>query len=192
VQRRWRRGDTVVLRQRFGGRLWSANPAIVVTDAEDEVALWLPPKRRWMGRVSGSLLGNWVLGERISGRGGILRTTRPGETYSLLHFFNPDGSFRGWYFNFESPLERTEVGFDFEDEILDLWIEANGTPKWLDEDELEEAVRRGILDAAEAQAVRVRSKQVLAECETLLPTGWETWRPDPGWSTPELPPGWDA
>ena len=25
----------------------------------------------------------------------------------------------------------------------------------------------------------------------LLPTGWEDWRPEPGWPVLELPGGWD-
>jgi Protein of unknown function (DUF402) len=182
----------VVIRQRFRGRIWSANPAIVVKDAETQLAVWLPPKRHWQGRVGGTLLGDWSLGERVSGRGGILRTTRPGEAYSLLHFFNPDGSFRGWYFNFEGLLLRTPLGFDFEDEILDLWVERDRSWKWLDEDELEEALRGGIVERGEAAALRERGNKALAQLDALLPTGWEDWRPDPGWGLPELPPGWDA
>ena len=182
----------MVLRQHFRGRLWSANPAIVAQDEEAQLALWLPPKRHWQGRVKGTLLGDWSLGERVSGRGGILRTTRPGDAYSLLHFFNPDGSFRGWYFNFEGRLLRTPLGFDFEDEILDLWVERDRSWKWLDEDELEEALRGGIVEPGEATALRERGNQVLAQLDALLPTGWEGWRPDPGWRLPEVPPGWDA
>jgi hypothetical protein len=165
---------------------------IVVKDEEGQLALWMPPKRHWQGRVSGTLLGEWSLGERVSSRGGILRTTRPGDSYSLLHFFNPDGSFRGWYFNFEGPLVRTPLGFDFEDEILDLWVERDRSWKWLDEDELEEALRREVVDPAHATAVRARAQNVVKELDRLLPTGWEHWRPDPDWSVPQLPPGWDA
>ena len=86
----------------------------------------------------------------------------------------------------------TPLGFDFQDEILDLWVDPDGSWKWLDEDELEEAVRRGIVDAGEAEALRRLGEQALVELERLLPTGWEGWRPDPGWSMPLLPPGWDA
>jgi Protein of unknown function (DUF402) len=163
----------------------------VATDEEEQLALWLPPRRRWQGHVHGDLLGDWTLGERVSGSGGILRVTRPGEPWSILHFFQKTRSFRGWYFNLEQPLERTPLGFDFEDEILDLWVEPDRTWKWLDEDELDEAVRRAIVEPAEAEAVRARGEEALAELGRLLPTGWEDWRPDPSWSLPELPPGWD-
>ena len=27
--------------------------------------------------------------------------------------------------------------------------------------------------------------------EWPFPTGWEDWRPDPGWEPPSLPAGWD-
>ena len=28
--------------------------------------------------------------------------------------------------------------------------------------------------------------------EWPFPTGWEDWRPDPGWEPPTLPAGWDT
>ncbi len=49
--------------------------------------------------------------------------------------------------NFEQPLRRTPVGFDTFDEKLDLIVMPDGTYRWKDEDELEQAAALGLLDA---------------------------------------------
>jgi len=91
--------------------------------------------------------------------------------------------------NLEQPQQRTTLGFDFEDELLDIWVEQDSDPEWLDEDELEEAVLRGFLSPERAARIRTNGERVLAS--PPWPTGWEDWRPDPGWQVPSLPPGWD-
>jgi uncharacterized protein len=114
-----------------------------------------------------------------------LALTRPGAAHSIYLFWD-DGRFSHWYVNLEEPLRRNAVGFDTFDHKLDLIVEADGAWRWKDEDELEEAARRGILDAA---AVRAEGERVLAAWP--FPTGWEAWRPDPAWPVPQLPAGWE-
>ena len=55
----------------------------------------------------------------------------------------------------------------------------DGTYRWKDEDELEQAAALGIVDAA---AVRAEGQRVLEEWP--FPTGWEDWRPDPDLADP--------
>jgi len=137
------------------------------------------------------LFGDWDLHEGFFELGaGQLRLSRAHEPFSVHLFRHPDGSFRGWYLNLEQPQTRTALGFDFEDELLDIWIEPGSEPRWLDEEELEEAVRRGVFSAARAAEIRANGERVLAE--RPWPTGWEKWQPDPGWQAPDLPPGWDV
>ena len=81
-------------------------------------------------------------------------------------------------------------GFDTTDWQLDLWVEADGTVHWKDEDDLARAVELGILTAEEARLARDEANRVLDEWP--FPTGWEDWRPDPAWPTPSLPDGWDV
>ena len=107
----------------------------------------------------------------------------------MLLFHHEDGSFRGWYVNLEQPQQRTPLGFDFEDELLDIWVERGKEPELLDEDELDEAVRRGYFKAQRAAEIRAKAERILAN--PPWPTGWEDWQPDPGWQVPALPPGWD-
>jgi hypothetical protein len=184
-----RPGDHVLVRQLFLGRIWSAVPAIVVRDEDELVANWLPPVP--FAYAEGSLFDGWELRERAPRRRhGILRLTPPGRRHSILVFRHDDGSLQGWYVNLEQPQRRTPHGFDFEDRLLDLFVEPDGKSRWLDEDEFAEAVARGLFGDAEAAEIRAEGEGVVAEWP--FPTGWEDWRPDPSWELPSLPEGWDA
>jgi hypothetical protein len=89
--------------------------------------------------------------------------------------------------NFERWLGRGATTIDYVDDKLDLVVEPDGSLRWKDEDELEEAARLGLLDA---DAVRAEAERVVAD--PPWPTGWEEWRPDPAWPLPALPASWDA
>jgi hypothetical protein len=154
-------------------------------DAESTV-LWLPPESAYA--IGDDLFGDWTYQERVLHRG-QLRVTRGDDPFSVFLFTNHDGSFRGWYVNLERPQQRTELGFDYEDELLDVWVALGRQPELLDEDELEEAVQRGFVSGGHAATIRATAERVLVE--PPWPTGWEDWRPEPGWQMPVLPPGWD-
>ncbi len=184
-------GDAVVLRQLHGGRIWTATLAVIVEDAPERLVLWMPSGARAMAAPRGTPpSGEWTLEPRSwRRRGELVRLTPAGRAHSIIHFHHPDGSFRAWYVNLEEPLRRTRLGFDFEDHLLDLWIDPDGSWRWLDEEEFAAGVRSGLLDAETAAATRAEGERVLAEWP--FPTGLEGWRPDPAWRVPELPPGWD-
>jgi predicted RNA-binding protein associated with RNAse of E/G family len=90
--------------------------------------------------------------------------------------------------NLERPQRRSDVSFDYEDELLDVWIAVGHEPELVDEDELDEAVARSFVTVERAAAIRATAEQILAE--PPWPTGWEEWRPEPGWQRPTLPPNW--
>jgi hypothetical protein len=162
-----------------------------VEESPERIALWIAPRsparlpvdRR--GRRLRIPTQDWSLEPSAATRE-TLCVARPEASHSIWHYWE-GGRFTHWYVNFEEPLRRTRVGFDTFDHKLDLIVEADGSWRWKDEDELEEAARRGLLDAA---AVRADAERVLADWP--FPTGWEDWRPDPAWPAPELPPGWDT
>ena len=186
---RRRPGEHVVLRQLHRGRIWTAAPAVVVEDSPERAALWLPAGTSGF-QGDGEPFADWELTPRTwGGRGEILRLSPAGRAHSLVHFWRPDGSFRGWYVNLEEPVRPTRLGFDFEDHLLDLFVQPDRSWEWLDEDELAAGLERGTIDEATAAAARAEGERVLAEWP--FPTGWEQWRPDPAWRLPELPPGWD-
>ena len=77
-----------------------------------------------------------------------------------------------------------------EDHTLDIWVEADGSWRWKDEDELQTAVLLGYFTVGEAAAFRAEGERVVAEWP--FPTGWEEWRPEPSLEVPAVPAGWDA
>jgi predicted RNA-binding protein associated with RNAse of E/G family len=128
---------------------------------------------------------DWELVETTPKRDQIC-VARPGRAHSVYVFWGDGGEVEHWYVNFEQPLRRTPVGFDTFDEKLDLIVRPDGSYRWKDEDELEQAAAAGLLDPDE---VRAEAQRVLEEWP--FPTGWEEWRPDPAWPLPQLPQGWD-
>jgi predicted RNA-binding protein associated with RNAse of E/G family len=118
----------------------------------------------------------------------VVWSTQFGGAHSIAHFWNAaSGAFVGYYINLPAPLRRTPLGFDSLDHVLDVVVNPDGTWRWKDEDELEEAVRLGAFTADQATRIRTEGEHVIANLPNLLPTGWEDWLPDPAWSPPTLP-----
>jgi predicted RNA-binding protein associated with RNAse of E/G family len=176
-----------VWRDVHDGRVWRAQACRIVEETPERLVLWIPagaPAKVPAGglRIPG---GEWELVDTAPGRDQVC-VARRGRAHSIYVFLHEDGSLEHWYVNFERPLERTPLGVDTFDWKLDLIVLPDGTHRWKDEDELEQAAGLGLLDADE---VRSEAQRVLAEWP--FPTGWEDWRPDPAWPVPQLPEGWD-
>jgi len=188
----WSSGDVVALREIWHGRVWKARAWIVVEDTPERLLLWIPKSAQTMVPAAPAPAiprGDWSLAEGSFGLS-ALRLTRPGASHSILHFFRSPGRFKAWYVNLERPLMRSDVGFDLVDLFLDISATRDGRWRWLDEDELAEALDAGLIAVDEAAGVRVEGERVVEAWP--FPTGWETWRPDPGWERPLLPHGWDV
>ena len=192
----WRPGEAILLRHVHHGRVVQAAPARVVADRSDLVVTWIAPGTPVVypdGRDGdGCLLplDRWRLEHRAWFGSGSLDLTRPGRAHAIRLLRGADGSFRGWYVNLQAPLVRRAAGFDTRDLQLDVVVEPGGSVTWKDEDHLEQALELGLLSAEDARLARAEAERVLAEWP--FPTGWEDWRPDPGWGLPELPAGWDV
>ena len=88
----------------------------------------------------------------------------PDSWTSVARFHLADGTFTGWYTNLCTPVERDGSKWSSSDLFLDLWIPAKGEPRWLDEDELAEAIAGKVLDhwtAARVQRERERIEALL-------------------------------
>jgi hypothetical protein len=167
--------------------VWRAQACRIVEDSAATVALWMPagaPAKIPAGglRIPGDA---WELEDAAPTRESLC-VARPGRAHSIYVFWDESREFSHWYVNFERPLQRSSVGFDTFDEKLDLIVSPDGTYRWKDEDELEQAAAAGLLDP---DGVRAEAQRVLEEWP--FPTGWEDWRPDPGWPAPQLPQGWE-
>jgi hypothetical protein len=191
-------GDPVVLRYFKGDRPSGALPTRLVSE-EDDVVLWLAAGTIVVWPAIGGLrLGDvppaerftlpWEVIERPWAGHGVLILGRPGRAHSIWHFWD-DAGFAGWYVNLEEPWRPNRFGFDTRDHELDLWVESGGSWRWKDEQELEIAVEAGFFSPEQATEFRAEGEAVLAEWP--FPTGWEEWRPDPGWPVPWVPSDWN-
>jgi hypothetical protein len=169
------------------GRVWRAQACRIVEETPESLALWIPAGAPGKVPAGGLRIpeAEWEL-ESSSPSQSQLCLARPGRAHSIYLFWQPGGALEHWYVNFEQPLRRTPLGVDTFDEKLDLIVAPDGSYRWKDEDELEEAAALGLVDA---DAVRAEAARVLEEWP--FPTGWEDWRPDPSWPIPQLPDGWD-
>jgi hypothetical protein len=142
---------------------------------------WLPRGTPYV--IGTDLFEDWTYVHRHLKRP-QLRVTRAADAFSVFLFAD------GWYVNLEQPQRRTASGFDYEDELLDVWVPFGGEPELLDEDELDEAVRRGFISPEREAEIQAKAERILAE--PPWPTGWEDWQPEAGWQVPDLPPGFDV
>jgi Protein of unknown function (DUF402) len=181
----WSRGDTIRFRYVRDGRAFWTLPATVARDDETELALWIAPgapmRRPDPPRMPIPQLaaGRWQTVETTWAGEGILMLRRPETRHAIWLFWAADGHFRGWYVNLED-WWRADDGVDAYDHQLDIWVAADGTWHWKDEDDLVESVAVGIFTTAEASKIRAEGERVLAAWP--FPTGWEDWRPDPSWN----------
>jgi Protein of unknown function (DUF402) len=181
----------VVLREIRFGRVWRANACRLVEERDGRAVLWSPrgvPRMLPLDETGAEIRiprAEWRLGARPTVEDSLALFT-PGARHSLWLFWAED-RFSHWYVNFERHLGRSPVGWDYVDDKLDLVVDAAGRWRLKDEHELEQAHAAGLLDAAE---VRAEAERILAD--PPWPTGWEDWRPEPGWPPPRLPDGWEA
>jgi predicted RNA-binding protein associated with RNAse of E/G family len=186
----WSEGDVICVRQTWLGRVWQAHAWYVVADRDDELVLFAPiGAEAWFSGIP-IPCDEWML-KRSSFKEHLLLFARPGEGYSTSLIWDASWTLREWYVNFERPLRpRSSIGFEYVDLALDLVVYPDGTHKLLDEDELKEALERGVLTREDAAAAYADAAMLTQEWP--FPTGWEDWRPDPGWEPPTLPAGWDT
>jgi predicted RNA-binding protein associated with RNAse of E/G family len=69
-------------------------------------------------------------------------------------FHDAQGALTGWYTNFRAPLRMDGDRWISTDLVLDLWQPVEGAAEWLDERELAEAARRGIMDRPTLQRLQ--------------------------------------
>jgi protein associated with RNAse G/E len=202
----WDPGDPVALREVWLGRIWAARPAILVEDLPEQQTFFVPANNTWKcaADVDGNWLrlppedgAPWVLGDRLSSRKSALSFAWPDTAYAVIAYFDAkNGGFLRWYVNLQTPLRRISAGFEYTDHVLDLIVEPDLERwSWKDEEELAEAVARGLFTQELAAGFHEAGERALARLQRREPPfdrDWSTWRPDPAWQKPSLPKGWDA
>ncbi|MDO9333944.1 MAG: DUF402 domain-containing protein [Dehalococcoidales bacterium] len=197
-------GQTLLVREIWQGKVWTARPMVLVQDTTEILALYWVPGTFWKqarnhqgGEVTAfdRKMQKWELHDLTWEGEGTLRLGVPGAKYSMLIFRNTDNTISNWYINLEDPLTRTDRGFDYIDKILDIIVEPDlKTWHWKDEDEFQEAQDLGLISPQEAKTFRAEGKKALKLLQSGMSifNGWEHWKPDPSWKVPVLPEGWDV
>lgn len=117
-----------------------------------------------------------------------------GLPYSVVHFWDDENAFTGWYVNFEAPRIRHGSRIDTVDWHLDLWITPDRQPSWKDEDEAEAALGTDHLRGQDLRTARTAGQAIIDSIQEWPQQicDWRSFRPDPAWKTPALPDKWAA
>jgi predicted RNA-binding protein associated with RNAse of E/G family len=111
-----------------------------------------------------------IVADRVVAEPGaaIVWFTFPGLWHDIGRFHLADGTFTGLYANVLTPVElRGPHDWSTTDLFLDVWLDERG-PCVLDEDELDEAVRRAWIDDATGACARREAQRILWEIEKGL------------------------
>ncbi|MGD8278081.1 MAG: DUF402 domain-containing protein [Gemmatimonadota bacterium] len=91
----------------------------------------------------------------------VLWFTFPGRWHDVGLFHTADGTFTGTYANILTPVRfHDDSTWETTDLFLDVWMDADGRPVLLDEDEFEAAVRTGLLDDVTATRARTEAERI--------------------------------
>ena len=197
--RRFEPGEAIALREIWRGHIWAARAATVVEDVHEQTTLFIPSGTTWMAPTrAGAILRlpdeGFELAPSRYDEAHVLSFAWPGVAYAVLLFFHQDWSAWSWYVNLQDPLRRTAVGFDTMDHELDVIVELDGSWRWKDEDELAEAIARGLIPAEDQPLLRADGERAVGRIVGQVPPfhrDWTAWRPDSAWQPPVLPEGWD-
>ena len=199
----WETGDTVVLREIWRERIWTARPVTVVDDMPQQQIFYMSPGARWLCPRDdrGEWLRlptseGWTLDERALTSERVLSFAWPDVAYAILLFWDDDtDDFQRWYVNLQEPFRRTAQGFDTQDLELDIVVSRDGCWRYKDDEKLEKWIERGRWTPDEVAAIRHEGAAIAAELDAgrrWWSDDWASWEPDPSWATPPLPPDWDA
>jgi predicted RNA-binding protein associated with RNAse of E/G family len=88
--------------------------------------------------------------------------------HAIGHFWSDaSDEFVGYYINLQAPLRRTPIGYDSFDHVLDIVVAPDGSWRWKDEDEFEEAIQLGLFTPDEAADIRAEGERVIARLSNL-------------------------
>ena len=203
----WNPGEVITWRGIFRGRVWHAQPTIVVKDSPDELMLTLLPgaeclaeetypkgkktaKRWWDFKDA-----DWNLAKYAWQTNRLLILLESEKYYSTMLFWNHESNeFLGYYINFQIPYRRSRWGIDTLDLDLDIDINPNFCFKWKDEDDYQKAIDHGLIIPEWIQGIEDAKPEIFDKLEGRqypFDGSWLDWKPDPSWEPPKLPENWD-
>jgi hypothetical protein len=203
-------GSTVVRRDIFNGKIWTAAAHRVLADNGQQLSLACWPGSpsyvpttwiRWLHdrddatRQEGIphlASGQWQLGAWTWQDTATLTWVGCDPDFSVIYFRAVTGGTEHWKINFERPIQRTPDGIDTFDLLLDLTADPSADRwSWKDEQEYEQARRLGIIGDAEHRRVQAARERAVAFVESRSgPLGhdWSTWQVPVEWPALTLAP----
>ena len=184
--------DIIVKRSIHHGRIWSAQPQLLLDDGPDELVTLtipgtqchVPDTKHDMEQVRKSFeTGEWKLEESTWKRFiGVCRQ-RPGRYFNVVHLFDPSsGEFLCWYINFERPIVRHDDGLVVD--TLNLWLDLivlpDGKTFWKDTDHWNWASDNQLFSPGEVQRVESLREELVAQAtagDGPFDGTWTEWAP---------------
>ncbi len=77
--------------------------------------------------------------------------------------YYPDGAHLADLIHLTSPVQIRTAEVEYTDLLLDIWRPSGEQPRLLDEDELQEAVAGGYLNAQTAEAVQQKAREIISD-----------------------------
>lgn len=186
-------GTPIELREVWHGRTWELRRGIAVRDDDTVVVVYTPPSTpALVAAADGDDTRlrlpplDWRLIEAHTPADRRLLAIHPaGAEHSVLAIWDDDWRMLEWYINLESDLVRTETGYEYTDHFLDVIVVPDTSSwRWKDEDELAEALERGLVTQKQCAAFRGEGERALAWLMARRPPydePWEDWRPPESW-----------
>ena len=200
----WSSGNHVLYREIAHGKVWTARPVTVIQDAHDLIALYMRPQTHWKVCAPPDAettllhckanLRQWKLNDAVWSYGDTVFLISPGMAHAVHVMWNPQRQFVGWYVNLQEPVRRTNLGFDFLDQELDIVVSPDSNWRWKDDSYLEQAQDFGLFSPEQVRAILKEAQEVVESIRAKavpFDGSWNNWRPPTGWSIPCLPEGWD-
>ena len=171
-------GQVIVRREVLHGETWLASPVTVVHDDGDRLAVRLDPGATFTFPAHPFGVHPWAMHAEWGGAV-VLQLYRSGDLYSVWKFFDPDGSFRHWYINFEAPFKRGPGHIDTDDYGLDLVVDASGQRRWKDVPDLHHQRAQGRISSQTVLDVLAEAAHVDAalDRDEHWWSAWADWSP---------------
>ncbi|MCH7617219.1 MAG: DUF402 domain-containing protein [Chloroflexi bacterium] len=190
--KRFSPGERIEVREVWNGRAWEIRRPIVVEDAPDVIAVYNAPGSpiRVAAGPDGKRLRlpppKWSMADAsIPSDRRILGLHPPGSDHSVHVVWDESWRLLYWYINLEQDRRRNPRGFDYEEYVLDLVVQPDmASWRWKDEDELAEAVERGLFTPEQAASFRAEGERAIEWLLARRPPydrPWEDWRPPSDW-----------
>ena len=183
-------------REVWRGAPWCAFPVVVVEDSPELLVTYLPEESPFVFPPSADGRPHPWAGKRAWHGNGMLALRRPGEAYSVMHFWDgPEPAIRRVV-----PQPRGAVSPDG-DRLRLAGPRArrldpvDGPWQLKDSDLLDQRVRDGRFTEEQAVAIRRVGDELLEQLERgerWWDERWASFTPEAGWRAPSFPDGWEA